>query len=332
MNVVGLPSISIVIPTWNGCSLLERFLPSVVGAGEVYTRETGAELEILVVDDGSADHTMEWLAGNSIPRVRAIRQEINRGFAAACNAGFQHAKCPLIFLLNNDVQVERDVLLHLAPHFRDPAVFAVTCKAFLPGTRQLVSGGKIGRFSGGFWRVHNNYDVSETSGRTWYSILAGGGFSAFDREKLLKLGGFDELLSPFYWEDVELSLRAWRRGWRILYEPKAIVYHQASRTIEPSFEREHVKISDQRNRLLTHWIHLEETTWMVEHIAAVVLLVIASFVTFNFAFCRALRLALKELPQVKARRQREQSEAQTRSRQIVEFFDSFARSLGSLRE
>lgn len=329
MSAVDPPSISIVIPTWNGCHLLEQFLPSVIEAGEAYTGETGAEVEILIVDDGSTDQTVEWLISQGFPRVKAVQQDINRGFAATCNGGFRHARFPCIFLLNNDVEVEPDVLIHLAPHFRDPTVFAVTCKAFFPGTRQLASGGKIGRFSGGFWRVHNNYDVSPADAEELYSIVASGGFSIFDREKLLTLGGFDELLAPFYWEDVELSLRAWRRGWKILYEPKAIVYHRASRTIEPRFERKRVKISDQRNRLLTHWIHLEGMSWVIEHLVAVLLLLVASLVTLDFAFCRAFRLAIKELPQVRARRRRERAEAYLKHRQIVEFFDSFARSLAS---
>jgi GT2 family glycosyltransferase len=194
-----------------------------------------------------------------------------------------------------------------------------------------VSGGKIGRFSGGFWRVHNNYDVEASDGEKYYSILASGGFSAFDAEKLRRLGGFDELLSPFYWEDVELSLRAWRRGWKILYEPKAIVYHQASRTIEPSFPSKQVKIINQRNRLLTHWIHLDERAWLAEHVAVLLLLAPATLVKFDLTFWRALSRAVKELAHVKARRRREQAEAQLSGRQIVEFFDSFARSL-ELRE
>jgi hypothetical protein len=57
-------------------------------------------------------------------------------------------------------------------------------------------------------------------------ILYGcGGATAWDRKRFLMLGGFDSLYFPGYWEDVDLSWRGWKRGWRCLYEPRSVVYH-----------------------------------------------------------------------------------------------------------
>jgi len=322
MTRAGPRDVSIVIPSWNGRSLLEEHLPTVLVAGEVYRRATSARVEVVVVDDGSDDDTAAWM-GEAHPEVRLIVQPVNEGFAPACNVGCRAARYPIVVLLNNDVAVAPDLLLHLAPHFSDPRVFAVTCKALWPDSQRLASGGKIGRFARGFWRIHDNYDVTtETTRPPYYSIVASGGFSAFDRQKMIALGGFDELLRPFYWEDVELSLRAWRRGWTILYEPRAVVYHRASRTISRFFSPTDVAMVNHRNRLLTHWIHLDHPLWILAHGTMLVLLLLSALVRGDGAFLRAVGQALGCLPEVRQRRRREKKARSLTGRQIVAFFRS----------
>lgn len=329
------PDVSVIIPTWNGRHLLERFLPSVVDAARVYQREGGARVEVVIVDDGSEDGTSEWIGANAPSFVEVIVKSGPEGFAPTANVGFRRARFPVIFLLNNDVAVERDVLLHLAPHFFDPTVFAVTCRALDPRTRRLASGGKLGRFRRGFWRVHKDYDVVREEGErtvgvrssgsfgAWPSLLASGGFSAFDAEKVRQLGGFDERLRPFYWEDVDLSLRAWRRGWQIRYEPRAVVYHEASRTIEPRFSRFFIRRASERNRLLAHWKNLDEWDWLLEHVVIVAALALTIPIRWDWAFGAALVEALRELPAVWRDRRRERSTRRWRGRDIERLFHPF---------
>ena len=57
-------------------------------------------------------------------------------------------------------------------------------------------------------------------------LWAGGGSSAVSRRKFEALGGFEELYNPFYMEDVDLSFRAWRRGWPSLLAPRSVVQHR----------------------------------------------------------------------------------------------------------
>lgn len=329
--------VSIVIPTWNGRHLLECFLPSVVEAARAYQEETGARAEILIVDDGSTDGTAEWIDATYSREVEVVVKSGPEGFARAGNAGFRRARFPVVFLLNNDVAVQRDVLFHLVPHFSDPAVFAVTCRALDPRTRQLASGGKLGRFRRGFWRVHKDYDVapqepsSSPSARSpecsgpWLSLLASGGFSAFDAEKVRRLGGFDERLSPFYWEDVDLSLRAWRRGWQIRYEPRALVYHEASQTIAPRFSAAFIRRVSQRNRLLVHWKNLDEWSWILEHLAIVGALALTVPLRWDWAFGAALVEAIGELPGIWRARRAEKAAQLVRGRKVERLFRAFAR-------
>ncbi len=324
------PAVSIVIPTWNGRHLLERFLPSVVDAARAYHREGRAQVEILIVDDGSTDGTSAWIRANAPSFVEVLTKSGPEGFAPTANVGLHRARFPVIFLLNNDVAVEREVLFHLAPHFSDPTVFAVTCRALDPETHTLVCGGKLGRFRRGFWRVHEDYDVvgdragSEPCG-PWPSLVASGGFSAFDAEKMRQLGGFDERLRPFYWEDVDLSLRAWRRGWRIHYEPRAVVYHRASRTIATRFSPAFIRRASERNRLLAHWKNLDEWRWMVEHLLIVGGLALTIPLRGDWAFGAALVGALRELPGIWRDRQRERQAERRRGRDVERLFLALGR-------
>ncbi|HYN86985.1 MAG TPA: glycosyltransferase, partial [Ardenticatenaceae bacterium] len=92
------PLVSIVIPTWNGLQHLESCLPSL--QAQSYRRH-----EIIVVDNGSSDATLEWLAAHW-PRVRVVALACNRGFAGGVNAGLAVARGSIIALVNNDTAAE----------------------------------------------------------------------------------------------------------------------------------------------------------------------------------------------------------------------------------
>src|SRR5262245_14840801 len=163
--------ISIVIPTWNGRTLLSEYLPSVIAAANQYRNEHKQQVEIVVVDDGSSDDTAAWIAesfparppihessrenigeiAGDDPCIRLIRLERNSGFVSAANAGFASARFPVILLLNNDVRIERDAISMLAAHFDHAQVFAVCARAMRLGTDHLDGGGKLGLFQRGFW-------------------------------------------------------------------------------------------------------------------------------------------------------------------------------------
>jgi GT2 family glycosyltransferase len=173
----------------------------------------------------------------------------NQRFAAAANAGVAVAKNPYIFLLNNDVSPEPTALKQLLGHFADQNVFAVGCLEFDgvmhdQASRRDITGesnhGSTGNQSGKniLWFAQGLYQHSGvaqselTAGETaWVS----GGSGVFDREKWLQLGGFDARFYPAYWEDVELSHRARKQGWKVLFEPKAVVQHQHETTNATEF-------------------------------------------------------------------------------------------------
>src|SRR5215471_12362779 len=129
--------ISIVIPTWNGLSLLHRFLPSVIAAAGEHAERESCQVEMIVVDDGSDDASVEWLRargfregsiGNENLSLSLLVNQANLGFGRACNRGVDSARFGLVLLLNNDVDIEPECIGRLAQNFSAPDVFAAHCR------------------------------------------------------------------------------------------------------------------------------------------------------------------------------------------------------------
>ena len=145
----------------------------------------------------------------------------------------------------------------------------------------------------------------------------------FDRDIFLQLGGFDELLSPFYWEDVELSYRAWKRGYTVLYEPRSVARHRISSTIG-KLKRRRVRRVEKRNRLLFHWINLHDSGMLASHVAWVVLLALTAPLRLNPGFLSSLASALKLLPEARKRRLEEKRAAKLSDKDVLRVFKELA--------
>jgi len=340
-NMTGLPAVSLVIPTWNGLALLEEFLPSVIEACHSYSSISASPIELLIVDDGSTDSTLEWLLAKGFQRaddngasahegagapvkLGFIANQRNAGFGVSCNRGVRRAAHRLVLLLNNDVRISRETIYGLTRHFDDSQVFAVHCQVFDMKSSRLVGTGKLAGFSRGFIRVHSSYVESGSpvgdASRPFYSAFAGGGSAMFDRNKFEEVGGFDELLSPYYWEDVELSYRAWKRGYKILYEPQATATHRISSTIG-KLDRRPVRIIQQRNRLIFHWMHLHDRALLVSHLAWLMLVVVTAPIRLQPWFLVSCLKATAMLPRVLRRRSEEKQAARVSDRAIFALFD-----------
>ena len=85
--------------------------------------------------------------------------------------------------------------------------------------------------------------------------------------KFLELGGFDELLAPFYLEDTDLGYMAWKRGWKVLYQPRSVVYHEHRGTIGKRFSEEQIQAVLKKNFLLFCWKNIHEWPRLASHFA-----------------------------------------------------------------
>jgi GT2 family glycosyltransferase len=255
-----LPSAaSVVIPNWNGRDLLEKYLPSVVEA-----LAGNPANEILVVDNGSTDGSAEYLAA-AFPRVKVLALPANLGFGGGSNAGIRAAANDVVVLLNSDMRVAPDFLAPLLEGFADPAVFAVSCQIFFADPHKLREETGLTQ---GWWRdgsLRLRHRIDPAIGDLFPCFYPGGGSSAIDRRKFLELGGFDKLYEPFYLEDADLGYMAWKRGWKVLYQPRSVVFHEHRGAIGKSFSAARIEAVLKKNYVLFCWKNIHEWRRLAAH-------------------------------------------------------------------
>lgn len=247
-----MSSVSVVIPNYNGAHLMKQHLPAVLRS-----MRTGDEL--VIIDDCSTDESWTWLhsqfpvskqqtridspafdgeisrrnwrLGQKKGDVTLLRNRQNLRFGLSCNAAVVQAKHELIFLINTDVSPHPQTISVCQQNFQDPAVFAVGCLEHeLVAGRDMIGGKNVLSFARGMFAHRRASDF--TSGETAW---ASGGSSMFDRQKWLELGGFDPAYYPAYWEDVDLSFRAKKKGWKVLFDANAAVDHNHESTNATAF-------------------------------------------------------------------------------------------------
>jgi GT2 family glycosyltransferase len=217
MSAPGQPPISVVIPNWNG----RDWLPGCLGA--ITTQEL-APLEVIVVDNGSQDGSVDYLR-EAHPDVRVLALGCNTGFAHAANRGLEAARGVLVALVNTDVLLEPDWLARMAAVIeRHPQTAAVACKMLsLADPTRVYDAGDVLRRDGAceqrgrFGKDDGRWD---TAGEVFGACA---GAALYRRSAVLELGGFDERYFA-YLEDVDLALRLRLAGWRCCYEP-AVALH-----------------------------------------------------------------------------------------------------------
>ncbi|HEX7017960.1 MAG TPA: glycosyltransferase [Patescibacteria group bacterium] len=239
--------VSAVIPTYNGLHLLQKNLPAVVAS-----LRTGDEL--VIVDDASSDGTVSWLKEEFKPQKRItvtiLSNPKNLRFAGAVNRGVAAARGEFIFLLNNDVRPQADVLAHLLPAFENENVFAVGCMEIeKQADGSVIKGGKNKLWFQRGMFIHSRADNFTSGATAWVS----GGSGLFDRQKWLALGGFDSLFYPAYWEDIDLSIRARHKGWQVLFEEMAVVEHVHETTNETVFGQKKIDAMSWKNARKFVW-------------------------------------------------------------------------------
>ena len=138
-------------------------------------------------------------------------------------------------------------------------MFAVSCQIFFSDPNKLRE--ETGLTQAAWWQAAScacaiACDSSITE--PFPCFYGGGGSCAFDRRKFLELGGFDELLRPFYLEDTDLGFMAWKRGWKVLYQPRSVVYHEHRGTIGKKFSQRYIQAILKKNFALFTWKNIHE--------------------------------------------------------------------------
>ncbi|HEX6977569.1 MAG TPA: glycosyltransferase family 2 protein [Patescibacteria group bacterium] len=295
-------TVSVVIPNWNGIELLRKNAPSLVAAKN---NKKNHILEIIVIDDASTDESVSFLKKSYEDQIRIVVHKENRGFASAVNTGVRSAKGELICLLNSDVIPSKDFLENVIGHFDDEKVFAVSL-------HEKGYGPAGGSFKDGFIEHSGRPEASVATESFW----ASGGSAVMRRSVWMELKGFDEaLLSPFYWEDVDLGYRAHKRGYRILWEPNAVVVHEHESTVG-KLPKDYVSGIRERNQLLFIWKNLTSRRLFRKHIKGLLNRIIK-----HPGYIRIFIMALKKLKLVGKLRAREKKEAKISDEAIFAMFE-----------
>jgi len=253
-----LQPVSLVITNYNGRHLLEKYLSSIVKAASNY----GGEAEIIVADDCSTDDSIEFIQAN-YPAVRIASTEKNCGFLKNANNGLRVANNGIVILLNSDVEVKQDFIEPLVRHFEDNEVFSVTPKAILPKHGGLNESFTQAVFrNGNLHRLQVAIEMGDDSRFTEPQpcLYGCGGYTAYDKRKFFALGGFDRLFAPHYAEDFDIGYLAWKVGWRNIYEPGSVVYHESHATLGES------EILETRNHILLTWKDLDDFRLWLKHL------------------------------------------------------------------
>ena len=226
--------LSVVILNWNGRRHLERYLPSVVA-------HTEGDAEVVVADNGSTDDSLQWLRLN-YPDVRVIRLDRNYGFAGGYNRALREVESEYVLLLNSDVEVTAgwwQPLVEVLDTESDVAAVAPKLLADMERTKfeyAGASGGFIDYLGYPFCRGRILSNVEEDRGQ--YDnrrdiFWASGAAMCCRREVFNSLGGFDEAFFA-HMEEIDLQWRMQLAGWRIVVEPKSVVYHLGGGTLPTS--------------------------------------------------------------------------------------------------
>lgn len=243
-------SVSIVIPNYNGVDLL----PATIRAAQrALASSRVRDAEVIVADDASTDGSASLLA-RDFPEVRLVRNPLNRGFATNCNTGLAVACKDLVLFLNSDVHLEEGYFDDQLALFDAPDTFGVGGALYADDGGEQQGGAKVPDYSYG--NLGSNKNFVHDAAPLHLTFHVSGANLLADRAKLLALGGFCELFSPYYFEDVELSLRAWRMGYKLYFVQTARARHAISSTIggEP---REKVRRVSKRNKFLLHYLLLD---------------------------------------------------------------------------
>ena len=121
--------------------------------------------------------------------------------------------------------------------------------------KKIEDAARIPRYKGAKFKA-NTFFYSENKDDLVYTTYLSGANAIIDRKKIAELGGFNEIYSPFYFEDFDLGLRAWEMGWKLYYDHQSVCYHRVSASTNNMNKSNFVKITYNRNSFLLQSIHL----------------------------------------------------------------------------
>lgn len=216
-----LPKLSIIFPNYDGDkTYLKTLLKSIMGSN--YTK---AKIETVMADNGSTNDSVAFVK-KSFPWVKIITLKENMGFAKAVNIGVKKSNGTYIFITNNDIKLEKDCLKNLVKFLlTNPKVGVVGAKVNDYKNRSKISSSALA-----YSFLTGSFVMSKKTHRTQEADWVIGCSLCTSKKLWQKLGGFDEGFF-FTGEELDFCLRVKYAGLKIVYLPKALLWHVGGLTI-----------------------------------------------------------------------------------------------------
>lgn len=213
--------------------------------------------EVIIVNDYPDEDLTKNL--EKYKKITLLQNDRNLGFGLTVNKGVAAAKSQHVILLNSDVLLHDLSYEQAVEHFnKDSLLFAVS---FAQKEKDNTIVGKNRIFwKNGLFR-HEKARTTNFGSNGW----AEGGTCMIDREKFMKLHGFSELFAPFYWEDIDLSYRAWKQGYSVVFDPEIVVEHHHESTIGKHFKNSYIQTISYRNQFIFIWKNITDPQLILSH-------------------------------------------------------------------
>jgi len=291
----------VVIPNYNGFELIEKNLPVLLSNVEKYN--VG---EIIISDDFSKldnysrlESFIKRIDKTSPAKVVLLRNKKNLGFSSNVNHAVAKGNSEFVLLLNTDILVEKNFLdAAILDLETNKNLFGVgLMDKSIEGSDVVLRGRGLAKWSRGFL-IHSKGDIDKKD-TFWIS----GGSSLMRRDLFEKLGGFDSLFNPFYWEDIDLSYRAKKAGYELMFEPESSLEHYHSKgAIKKHYKSGQIKKIAYRNQLIFVWKNITDPFLLASHLFWLPYHILRAFFSFDTAFISGFLAALMALPAIISKR------------------------------
>ncbi len=247
MPASDMPKIAVIVLTYNQRERTLQCLPHILS-------QSGPDTSVLVWDNGSQDGTVKAVA-QQFPDVLTYHAAENLGVAGGRNAAAEYAVRMLdpthLLFLDNDILIEPGFIQALHhPFTLDGQLGQTQAKLRLMHDRTLINDGGGAKISFVFWRVtpvgFGEPDLGQYD--TPSACISCGGAMMVRADIFQQLNGFDPLFGPFGPEDLDFSLRLQKAGYKALYIPQAVGYHQVSHTFGEGYSEEYAR------HKVRHWL------------------------------------------------------------------------------
>lgn len=270
-----MKKVAIIILNWNGEMYLKKYLPRLV------KYSSGKDKEIVVADNGSTDHSIQYLE-TYYPNITIVSMRRNNGFAGGYNHALYQINAQYYVLLNTDVEVTQNWLDPVIREMdNDSSIAACMPKIRAYHNRSYfeyagAAGGFMDRYGYPFCRGRIFDTIEPDTGQydTPTDIFWATGACMFIRGKAFReLKGFDEDYFA-HMEEIDLCWRLKNRGYKIRYVPDSMVYHEGGGSL--SQNHPHKLFLNFRNNLLTLYKNLPDSAllkimisrFLLDHLAA----------------------------------------------------------------